>query len=144
VLLFLRDAGMCANVEIKPMPGREEETVVRTLEVVRGDDKVLFSSFSIPTLRHLRHHAPDCHMGLLLENWEPNWQAVCDELKCVSVHTDEAIVNAETAITVKNMNRYLLCYTVNKPARAKELFSLGVDAVFSDCPDVIERELTNG
>ncbi len=174
VLIFLREAGMSANVEIKPMPGREEETVIKTLEVMqalslqktchpreggdpcngsllemgprfRGDDgHILFSSFSVPSLRYLRKYAPNCDMGLLLENWELDWQAVCNELQCVSIHTDEVIINAETALKVKNMNKYLLCYTVNSPARAKELFALGVDAVFSDCPDVIERELSNG
>lgn len=148
VLIFLREAGMSANVELKPIHGREEETVVRSLEVIQdikvSDPLLLFSSFSIPSLRYLRKYAPDCQMGLLLEHWDPGWQAVCDELQCVSVHTDERIINAETAEKVKKMDRYLLCYTVNDPARAKELFSLGVDAVFSDCPDVIERELNNG
>jgi glycerophosphoryl diester phosphodiesterase len=203
VLVFLRDAGMSANVEIKPMPGKEEQTVMRTLEVMeelgwiprtrrgmtashggmtpshggsaalssRGVSvesmsnvdrtsalssrglsagstssvsQILFSSFSIPTLRYLRKHSSDCNIGLLLEKWEPNWEAVCDELQCVSVHTDEVIINAETAKKVKNMNRYLLCYTINNPARALELFDFGVDAVFSDCPDVLERELANG
>lgn len=155
VLIFLRDAGMSANVEIKPMPGKEELTVINTLDVMRRcvgrglqagssfELPILFSSFSIPTLRYLRRHAPDSHIGLLLEQWEPGWQAVCEELRCVSVHTDELIINTETAKTVKNMDRQLLCYTVNKPARAKELISLGVDAVFSDYPDVIERELAN-
>jgi len=145
VLMFLREANMCANVEIKPMPGKEEVTVKNTLAVIGelGAEVpiMLFSSFSIPTLRHLRQYAPDAPIGLLLEHWEAGWQDICTELNCVSIHTDEAIIDAKSADLVKKMDRYLLCYTVNRADRAKQLFSYGVDAVFSDCPDVIEREL---
>ena len=31
----------------------------------------------------------------------------------------------------------LLAYTVNDPARARALFEMGVDGVFSDAPDAI-------
>jgi len=182
VLVFLYEAGMSANVEIKPMPGKEEETVENTLEtfrelnrngvygaarayseprpsgsgVIREATKtkrgnlpndvpqILFSSFSVPSLRHLRRLAPDCSIGLLLEQWDHDWQSISDELKCVSINAHELIITQESAQKVKQSGHYLLCYTVNNPMRAQELFAMGVDAVFSDYPDTIIKELVHG
>lgn len=141
---FLLDSRMRANVEIKPLPGQEEMTAVKALNVisqyfVQPHPSILFSSFSVPALRHLRKHSPDCLIGLLLHEWEPNWQSICDELNCVSVHVNQEIMTQEAAQEIKAMNRALLCYTVNDPARALELYSWGVDAVFSDFPDKIAK-----
>jgi glycerophosphoryl diester phosphodiesterase len=142
VLIFLKDQHMQANVEIKPMPGVDQATVVESLKVVdaifsQPNDHILFSSFSFPALRYLRAQMPTCQIGLLLHEWEPNWQRVCNELSCVSVHVNEEILTVDKAREIKDMDKQLLCYTVNDSTRAHELFSWGVDAVFSDCPDKI-------
>lgn len=145
VISFLKEAKMSANVEIKTLPGHEENLVKQVLKEMKpylekANDQYLFSSFSPHALKFLRKYSPDCNIGLLLHEWESGWQNLCDELNCVSVHVNEEIMTEQAAREIKSMNKKLLCYTVNNPLRARELFSWGVDAVFSDFPDKIILE----
>lgn len=142
VATFLQQTKMFANVEIKPLSGQDEVTVTEALAVLSqyfplNSPALLFSSFSFDALRHLRHAAPHAQIGILLHEWEPNWESVCTTLDCVSVHVNEEIMTPDAAKKIKSMGKKILCYTVNNPVRALELYSWGVDAVFSDVPDKI-------
>jgi glycerophosphoryl diester phosphodiesterase len=141
-LEFIENNKLSANIEIKALPGQEEKLVERVIDEVslfssRIKTNLLFSSFSQDALFSLRKFAPDCLLGLLLHEWEPNWQDICEELNCVSVHVYHRILTQQTAQQIKEMDKALLCYTVNHKERALKLFSWGVDAVFSDVPDKI-------
>ena len=142
VLLFLKNTHMNVNVELKPTAGYEKELVIRVLEIIspyldHPSFTILFSSFSMEALQHLREYSPNALIGLLLHEWEKGWEKYVESLRCVSLHVNEEIIDRETAQKIKKMDKKLLCYTVNNPKRAKELFSFGVDAVFSDNPDKI-------
>ncbi len=142
VIDFLQEAHLSANVEIKALPGHEERVVKQVLEqlapyLLSANNQFLFSSFSVNALRLLRKYSPECLLGLLLHEWEPDWESICRSLHCISVNVNEEIMTEAAAHRIKAMGRLLLCYTVNDPARAKQLFSWGVDAVFSDVPDKI-------
>lgn len=129
-----------ANVELKALPGLEELLVKRMSEEILmryGDEakNILFSSFSIDALYLLRQFLPKAQLGLLLHEWRSDWREIYDLLSCISLHLNHEILTAKIAREIKNENKILLCYTVNDPVRAKELYSWGVDAVFSDVPD---------
>lgn len=141
---FILASGISANIEIKPMPGFEEQTVQATLQVVGRffplhSDKILFSSFCLNTLRLLRLQAPTCQMAMLMHEWHQDWRETADALQCISMDVNEKILTADNVRLIKNSGKLLLSYTVNEPDRASQLFSWGVDAVFSDYPDRIAR-----
>lgn len=141
---FLVGTGLHANVEIKPLPGQDEATVDATLKVMSAyftedSTQILYSSFSIPTLKYLRAHAPHCLMGLLMHEWLPDWQQVAASLHCVAINVNEEILTAERVREIKDTGRLLLSYTVNDTARADQLYGWGVDAVFSDDAGHIAR-----
>ncbi|OGT37493.1 MAG: hypothetical protein A3F11_02425 [Gammaproteobacteria bacterium RIFCSPHIGHO2_12_FULL_37_14] len=147
VLECLQNTKMHANIEIKALPGREDTLVkIVAKEIISyfGDQStnILFSSFSIAALYALRRYLPHCQMGLLLHEWQADWQKTYDSLRCVSLHINHEILSEESAREIKNENKILLCYTVNTPERAAELYSWGVDAVFSDVPDRIQAILS--
>lgn len=142
VIQFLETTKLSANVEIKAEVGQEERLVKRVLKEMADylsseTSCILFSSFSIDALKSLRKHAPDCLLGLLLHEWQADWKEICASLQCVSVHVNETILTPEYAYDIKSMGKRLLSYTVNDSKRAEELYSWGVDAVFSDVPDKI-------
>lgn len=141
IINFLQETQLSANVEIKALPETEEQLIKRVLIELKNaslpHSTILFSSFSISALHHLRKYASRCLLGLLLHEWEEDWQAISESLQCVSVHVNHEIMTAARAKEIKAINKKLLCYTVNDRARAQELFSWGVDAVFSDVPDQI-------
>lgn len=144
-LVFLQEIQLNANIEIKAIKGHEECHVKKVLETVApfmdNGCTFLFSSFSIDALRCLRSLAPTSLIGLLLHEWISDWQAICKWLLPASIHVNEEIITATRAKEIKDKGNQLFCYTVNSPERAKELFKLGVDAVFTDVPDVILKSL---
>jgi len=139
---FLSDTGLSANIELKPEPGKERMLARNVLRILQdflliNPTRILFSSFSIEALRELRKLSPECLIGLLLDEWREDWLVLSQELNAVTIHTNYEIVTPELAATIKQADKQLLCYTVNDPILAAELFDWGVDAVFSDVPDII-------
>ncbi|VVC76085.1 Glycerophosphoryl diester phosphodiesterase [Aquicella siphonis] len=146
VIEFLQNGNMSANIELKPVPGREEQLIRRVMKDMEpylssANHKYLFSSFSMETLHLLRQYAPGCQLGMLLHEWESGWQGICNKLQCVSVHVNHEIVVEADIREIRNMGKAALCYTVNDSGRAKRLFAYGVNAVFSDVPDKILKTL---
>ncbi len=139
VLAFLKEMHLSANIELKSdHPG----SVPRVLQVLAeagltSHNQILFSSFTIPTLYTLRKLAPEANIGLLMHEWLPNWEEVCRELRCCSVHLNIDILTHERVKKIKNSGLLVLCYTVNQPSLAKTCFRWGVDAIFSDDPNVL-------
>jgi len=142
VVEFLRSMKMSANIELKPLPGQAKQLVNIVLEQMRpflqpSASTFLFSSFSIETLQLLRQHSSSCLIGLLMHEWLTDWQALSDELACVSIHLNQEIVTQHNIQLIKDTGRAVLSYTVNRPLQALEFYSWGVDAVFTDVPDKI-------
>lgn len=142
VLAFLSESGLSANVEIKPLPHQEKETVRMAFKEIHHKftfptHRLLLSSFSITALEEIRKQSNSCLLGLLMHEWLPDWSSICDQLHCISVHINQEIMTPQMAKKIKDSGRMLLCYTVNSLGRAQELYSWGVDAVFSDVPDQI-------
>lgn len=131
-----------ANIEIKPLPGQDCETAERALSLIQSHwpshcPAPLVSSFSLESLSLIRQAAPEIALGLLQHEWRGDWLALADDLNCQSVHLNRKIINAERVNDIKKSGRFVLSYTVNDPKQASEFFNMGVDAVFTDYPDLI-------
>jgi glycerophosphoryl diester phosphodiesterase len=58
-------------------------------------------------------------------------------LDAIALHTNHKNLSAEKAKAVTKQGFGLFCYTVNDPARAKEILGWGVDAFCTDRIDLI-------
>ncbi|MFY7698426.1 MAG: glycerophosphoryl diester phosphodiesterase [Legionella sp.] len=139
---LLTAKNMQANIEIKPVNGMIEQTVSIILgEILRywPYDKPLplVSSFDVNALKLCRSIAPEMPLGLLLDAWQDNWLSVAKQLSCFSVHINQRVLNARRVSLVKATKHKLFAYTVNHKRRANQLLSWGVDAIFSDYPDLL-------
>lgn len=137
VIQLLQELNLSANIEIKPLQGKEELTVEKTMEVLRAHWKKemsvpLISSFSRVALSAVRKISASSELGFLMHEWHDDWEAVCDQLQCLTVNVNEEILTQDRVKKIKASDRLLLSYIVNNVERAQELFSWGVDAVFSD------------
>jgi glycerophosphoryl diester phosphodiesterase len=135
------ELGLWANVEIKPAAGRERETgriVASTSAALWRNAPVapLLSSFSTAALEVAAEEA-GLRRGLLVEAIPENWEETAARLGCISLHCNFRHLGAQQARAVKSAGYALLCYTVNDPATAEELFRWGVDAVVTDRLDLI-------
>ena len=54
-----------------------------------------------------------------------------------TINADQRYLNEPIVRDVRAAGYPLLSYTVNDPARARQLFGWGVTSVFSDAPDIM-------
>ena len=140
-VLLERDLGL--NLEIKPCPGREKESAEIALDMLStiwdDHDKLLISSFSHVSLETAFDIADDWHRGFLLpEEWPDNWAEIFDYLKSSTVHLNGNTCTQEQVQTLLELQKPILAYTINDPQRARVLQGWGVDAFFTDAPDVLQ------
>lgn len=138
--------GLGLNLEIKPCPGREKETAEVALDVLSqiwdDHERLLISSFQHVCLEVALDMAEDWHRGFLLpEEWPENWADLADYLKVSSINLNGNACSREMIEDAMELEKPIFAYTVNDPARARLLQSWGVDAFFSDVPDVLQSNL---
>lgn len=145
---FCKENKIWMNVEIKPSPGFEAETgrvVAETTqrlfaqELASGDPAALplLSSFSTEALRAAQAAAPGIPRGLLAKSIPAEWRDRLQELDAIALHTDHRKLTEAQARKVKGAGYGLFCYTVNTPARAREIMAWGVDAFCTDSINLI-------
>ena len=142
---FCKANGIWMNIEIKPVPGHEAVTgaavarIAATLFAAELGTPAapLLSSFSMEALVAAQTAAPGVARACLFDELPPDWQAHTRALGAVAIHTNHQHLTQASAETIKAAGLGLLCYTVNRPARARELLSWGVDALCTDRLDLI-------
>nr|WP_024966489.1 glycerophosphodiester phosphodiesterase [Pantoea sp. IMH] len=132
---------MMANIEIKPTTGLEKETghavALAARDLWHTQSAPLLSSFSPEALEAAKRAAPELPRGLLLHEWDDEWQQMAEALECVSLHLNHQLLTMARVAQLKAAGFRLMAYTVNQPARAKTLLSWGVDAICTDRIDLL-------
>jgi glycerophosphoryl diester phosphodiesterase len=145
---FCKANGVWMNIEIKPAPGFDVETgaVVAKIAAAMFADEIaagqggrvpLLSSFSHDALESARAIAPQLPRAYLMSELPPDWERRAREVGAVAIHANQKHLTREQAGQVKAAGFALFCYTVNDPARARELLDWGVDAFCTDRIDLI-------
>ena len=142
VIQWLTVSEMHANIEIKPYPGHTEQTTIAVLTHINRywpqDKKLpLVSSFDLNALNLCHSIAPEIPLGLLLDKWQDNWFQLASDLNCYSVHLSRRAATEKRVAAIKQHGYVVYVYTINKKRQATKLFNWGVDAVFSDYPDLL-------
>lgn len=142
VLQWLTTYDVQANIEIKPAPRRCQQTVLTIISYInrywpKHKPAPLISSFDLAMLFFCHQQTLALPLGLLLDQWDPVWLLKAKELECYSVHCNKLMLNAQRAQQIKAQGFKLLVYTVNHQYEARKLFAWGVDAVFSDYPNLL-------
>lgn len=138
------ERGMGVNLEIKPCPGREVETAEVMLDIatrIWPEDlpPPLVSSFQHVSLETAMDMIPEWPRGLLLDGSLPNWKEMMEYLDAATLNFDGRKATREEVEEYMELQKPLLAYTINDPQKARELRRWGVDAFFSDNPDVIRE-----
>ena len=118
---------LSANIEIKALQNCNELVATKVLDILQKNSECftsppLISSFSQEVLQIIRENAGDFLLGFLMHEWEPDWEATCDELHCVSVNVNHRILNQTRVQAIQATHRQVLAYTVNNKRRAEQLF----------------------
>jgi len=137
-----KEAGLWANIEIKPCPGREQITgriVARMAKLLWSGAALppLLSSFSTDALAAALAEAPELPRALLCTDLPENWEQSLNRLQCVAMHVAFDRLSKDAVAAIQATRRGVLAYTVNDSLDAVELIEMGVDALVTDQLDVI-------
>ena len=137
-----KEAGLWANVEIKPCPGRERETgrlVARMAKLLWSGAPLppLLASFSADALDAARAEAPELPRALLCNAIPDDWEQTLDRLECVALNAAFDQLNKDAVAAIQASERGVLAYTVNDSVDALNLIAMGVDALITDQIDHI-------
>ena len=140
-LELFRELDLWPNVEIKPCPGRERETGTAVAqEILRhwlDSTPPLLSSFSLVALEAAREAAPLLPYGLLVTDVPLDWREQVDRYGCFSLHCEQRAATASLLREATTAGYPVLCYTVNRAQKARQLLSRGVSAIVTDRLDLI-------
>lgn len=142
VLEALQELELQANVEIKPLTGTEAETVAMVLADInqywsQSKPPLLISSFDYQVLEMVRTFAPEQPLGLLMDKWQEDWLEKARAINSIAIHCNYKLLTTKRVKAIKDEGFLLLAYTVNRVRRANKLLNLGVDALFTDYPDLL-------
>jgi glycerophosphoryl diester phosphodiesterase len=138
---YLRANAFALDLEIKPTPGTDHHTgQVVGREAARlwaGADAppLLFSSFRPEALAGARETAPHIPRALLLDTLWPGWLDTARQLGCAAVITNYNVMSAQALGQIQGAAMRGLVYTVNDPAPAAWLQSIGIDGIITDAVD---------
>jgi glycerophosphoryl diester phosphodiesterase len=100
---------------------------------------VLFSSFHPPFVWWLARHVPDVPRAWLVHEKQRilKYAPGSELIGANGVHPEHVLATAERVARLKRTGHLVNVWTVNTPARARELARFGVDAIISDVPGEI-------
>lgn len=130
-------AHIVVNVELKSA-GSAEPTA-QALANARQD--ILVSSFDHMTLARFRHMAPNVPCAPLAARWRDGLETVALALDAWAVNLADRIASPEHIAAVARWGRCCFVYTIDDPARAKELQANGARGVITNRPDLFRRWL---
>lgn len=147
VYALLKPTGMGINVEIKSGIILYEGIEQKLLELAREmgmEDRVLYSSFNHYSLKLLQALDPSVKIGLLYGEalYEP-WQ-YAGYVKADAIHPYYFTLQAPGVVEKCHENGIMVNpWTVDDPKHIAWMFSLGVDILITDKPD-LAREIMEG
>jgi glycerophosphoryl diester phosphodiesterase len=97
----------------------------------------LISSFLPEALFAARQTAQQFARGLLFRSVPRDWRERAEAVACAAIHADHRRLNRAKVAEIREAGYAVLAYTVNEPARARQLLTAGVASVFSDVPHVL-------
>ena len=140
VARFCRANGMAVNIEIKPSPGRERETgaavAIDAAKLWHGAEvPPLLSSFAEAALAAAQEAVPALPRAYLCDRLPAEWLQRCAALGCIALDAKHTLLDAGVIGAAHAAGLKVAAWTVNEPARARELAALGLDMLITDAVD---------
>lgn len=141
-IALLAELNLGADIEIKTAPAEAPATAAALARILdahwpQAAPPPLVSSFEVAALEAMKALAPQWPRGALMQKLEGEWWRLLDRLDATVFILDHRPLSEKSVAAARQGGRPVLCYTVNDPNRARDLFAWGVAAVFTDKPDVI-------
>lgn len=139
MLYFAIENDLYLNLELKDISYSKTSSVfvdivLYSIEKFKCKNRVLISSFNHDYLKDIQSKKTDINIAVL------EYNRISDDLvnylksfNAIAYHIDDETVSKELITSLNKNDIYVNVYTVNDESRKKELFSMGVKAIFTDC-----------
>ncbi len=147
---FEEAAALCSelhlamNIELKPARGCEEvlaDLAARALDFKRLAVPVLVSSFHAGCLARFHRQQSAVPCGFLFEEASVDWQKAAREIGVVAVHPHHALATESMVHTAHAAGWAVMAWTVDDAALARTLTELGVEALCTNRPEILQKAL---
>lgn len=137
-LKVIKEEKLFVNLEIKDIHEHFSDEVVvdivlKHIKSFNIEDHVLISSFRHEYLKISKERSSDILTAALVENHHP--KDLINYLKSLKVdayNMDDSMVDKKIVSKLKKAGFIVNVYTVNDNSRAKELFKMGINSIFTD------------
>ncbi len=139
-LMWLIEHQVHANIEIKSYPTSQlTRTVLEQITAHWPKTSLLplVSSFDYQALCLCHQMRPDLPLGWLLDKWPDDWLEDAKAIDCFTINLSRQIATKKRIQQIKAAGYAVCVYTVNRRTEAFKLFDWGVNAVFSDYPNLL-------
>jgi glycerophosphoryl diester phosphodiesterase len=140
-------AGKIVNVEIKGTSVRDDGlplAIIRVIEDKNFAERVILSSFNPFALYRAAFLAPRLPRGLLYAATLPIYLRrawLRPIARVTAMHPDHTLVTRRFVRWTRAKKYKINTWTVDDPGEARRLADLGVDAIITNKPDVIRKEV---
>lgn len=137
-LKFVKEHKLYINVEIKDSHDDFDDefvvdTVLKEINSLNVQNRVLLSSFRLEYLPLCKDKAPNIPTAALVEYEHPkNLLKYLTSLKVDAYNLDDELVDLKIIKKLRDAGFFVNVYTVDNKSRAKELFEIGVNGVFTN------------
>ena len=154
-LEFARGIDMMVNIELKTQPGKEKElavSVVKLVELMSMEHKILISSFDHELLRIVRQMSDTIAIGVLTSAQIKNLNKYMQLIDADAYHPNCYGESNSNGIQKLNLGGiasaleggcYVNVWTCNDKEDIRQLLACGVSGVISDFPNRVKEVIDN-
>lgn len=147
VLDWAHQSGQRVNIELKSDVRHRVQLLDRVARVMGRSQlpELLFSSFHPYFVWWLAKCLPSLPRAWIVHDKQRilKYAPGLAQLGANALHPQHTLLTAERVVRLKARGMLVNVWTVNDPSRARVLAELGVDAIISDNPGQVLRELSN-
>ena len=133
--------GKFVNIEIKKTAFEErpvEEAVIKAVEKSGIAGQIIISSFNHYSIKKVRELNPEIKRALLFNSMPVDPFSYAEKFDCYSFHPGFVYVNADDVKALKDNGIKVFPWVVDIPFYAEKLFSMGVDGIITNIPDLMK------
>ena len=138
-LRWFSSTGMRLNIEIKNGPVVYQGIESKVIEAVKQHnlvEQVFISSFYHPSLQVVKQLCPEIKTGALFVCRPANPLDFCRQTQADYLHPSWESIDSSWASEAKNHGIKIHTFTVNQRDQYDFVAAMGVDAIFTDYPDI--------
>jgi glycerophosphoryl diester phosphodiesterase len=140
ILQFTMRAKLMAFLELKSQPDQGlEPEVIRGIRAARASARCVVISFNENALRIVREVDPEITVGFLREKIGRDSILRALSLQAKYVLGLEKHLTGEIIAEIRGTGIKAIAWTVNRPARMRELIRAGIDGIITDYPDRLDK-----